>query len=45
MKKTVRLGRQLGDMTEVKSGLALDDVIVLKPLHRLKQGMKVVISD
>jgi len=45
MKKTVRLGRQLGDMTEVKSGLALDDVIALKPLHRLKQGMKVVISD
>ncbi|WP_020587912.1 efflux RND transporter periplasmic adaptor subunit [Desulfobacter curvatus] len=45
MKKTVRLGRQLGDMTEVKSGLALDDVIVLKPLHRLKQGMKVVIRD
>ena len=45
MKKTVRLGRQLGDMTEVKSGLASDDVIVLSPLHRLKQGMKVVISD
>jgi RND family efflux transporter MFP subunit len=45
MRETVRLGRQLGDMTEVKSGLALDDVIVLSPLHRLKQGMKVVISD
>ncbi|MDD4272106.1 MAG: efflux RND transporter periplasmic adaptor subunit [Desulfobacter postgatei] len=45
IQKTVRLGRQLGDMTEVKSGLALDDVIALNPLHRLKQGMKVVISD
>ncbi len=45
MKKTVRLGRQLGDMTEVKSGLASEDVIALNPLHRLKQGTKVVISD
>lgn len=32
-------------MTEVKSGLASEDVIALNPLHRLKQGMKVVISD
>ncbi|WP_286817807.1 efflux RND transporter periplasmic adaptor subunit [Desulfobacter sp. UBA2225] len=45
IQKTVRLGRQLGDMTEVKSGLASEDVIALNPLHRLKQGMKVVISD
>ncbi|HAR35014.1 MAG TPA: efflux RND transporter periplasmic adaptor subunit, partial [Desulfobacter sp.] len=45
MKKTVRLGRQWGDMTEVKSGLASDDVIALNPIHRLKQGTKVVISD
>lgn len=45
IQKTVRLGRQLGDMTEVKSGLASEDVIALNPLHRLKQGTKVVISD
>lgn len=41
-KRSVILGNKIGDLLEVKSGLANGDTVVLSPSAKLKDGMKVV---
>ncbi len=41
---TVRLGEQIGDLREVLSGLKVGDKIAVKPLDKLKNGIRTKVS-
>jgi RND family efflux transporter MFP subunit len=44
-KVPVRLGRQLGDMTEILDGLQVGDRVVTAPLNKVKDGTRVKIRE
>jgi len=44
-KRPIEVGKTVGRMVEVKSGLEVDDEVVLTPPGRLKDGDKIKISD
>lgn len=44
-KRPIEVGKTVGRMVEVKSGLAVDDEVVLTPPGRLKDGDKIKISN
>jgi len=41
----VTLGEQLGDMTEILSGVKAGDRVVLQPLNKMKDGMKITVAE
>ncbi|MCG2722039.1 MAG: hypothetical protein L6290_08505, partial [Thermodesulfovibrionales bacterium] len=41
----VKTGLQLGDMVEVQSGVKAGDRIVLKPLDKMKNGLRVKVAE
>ena len=41
----VTLGEQLGDMTEILSGVKAGDRVVLQPLNKMKDGMRIKVAE
>jgi RND family efflux transporter MFP subunit len=42
---SVTLGEQLGDMVEILSGVKAGDRVVLKPLNKMKDGMRIKVAE
>lgn len=41
----ITLGTQIGDMVEVLDGIKQDEKVVVKPLHKLKDGAKIKVVE
>jgi multidrug efflux pump subunit AcrA (membrane-fusion protein) len=42
---SISTGEQLGDMIEVLSGIKAGDRVVLKPLNKMKDGVRVKVQE
>lgn len=41
----VTLGKRLGDMVEVLEGVKAGDIVVLKPLHKMRDSMRIKVAE